>query len=151
MVGGFLPMEAELEREPSALTGEGDMKIRGRFFMAIAAPTTVAVACLLSGSEWAVAQPRANINQATLEQPGQRVREISTEELKALMAAPQPAVLIDVRPALQYALAHIPGAVNVTPPAVPSQEASPAAEEDTIARTYPDKATVLILYCAGPY
>lgn len=115
-----------------------------------AAAVSVFLVSALGSPGSVMAQPQVNINQATLEQPGQAVREISTEELKTLLAGAKPAVLVDVRPAFQYALAHIPGAVNVPPPAA-TQTAAPATEDEIIAKAYPDKAAVLVLYCAGPY
>jgi hypothetical protein len=91
-------------------------------------------------SRSAIAQSKLNIYQATLEEPNQMTPEISTEELKNLLAGVKPVVVIDTRPMMQYALAHIPGAINVG-----------EKEEEHIPQAYSDKATLMIVYCNGPY
>lgn len=91
-------------------------------------------------SRSAIAQSKLNIYQATLEEPNQMTPEISTEELNNLLAGVKPVVVIDTRPMMQYALAHIPGAINVG-----------EKEEEHIPQAYSDKATLMIVYCNGPY
>jgi len=76
--------------------------------------------------------------------------EISTEELTRILAARSASVL-DARPAMEFAISHIPGAVNVAPkPGVPaSLYVSDVAE---IGRLVQDnKAAPLVLYCNGPH
>jgi 3-mercaptopyruvate sulfurtransferase SseA len=57
-------------------------------------------------------QTRSNVNQTTLEEPAQLTPEISTDELKkVLLDRSEP--FLDVRSATEYAIAHIPGSINV--------------------------------------
>jgi rhodanese-related sulfurtransferase len=88
----------------------------------------------LSGS-----QQSPTIWQVTLGEPNPVTPEISTEQLQDLLAAGKIPVL-DVRSAQEYAIAHIPGSVNLY-----------EKEVEQVARAYPDKAAVLVLYCNGPF
>jgi rhodanese-related sulfurtransferase len=74
--------------------------------------------------------------------------EISTEQLERILADGSARVL-DARPYLEYAISHIPGAVNVAPkPGVPiSIYVSDVAEIGRLVKG--DKAASLILYCNG--
>ena len=111
------------------------------FFGRVVLIIFLAVAFGLGASHFAMAQSKCNVHQATLEEPNQMTPEISTEELKNLLAArAKPMALIDTRPAMQYALAHIPGAINIGD-----------KEEGHIPQAYPDKATLVIVYCNGLY
>ena len=75
---------------------------------ALVVPTTLAFALLL-----AAARAQApNIFDATLAEPGQRTSEVSTAELKTMLAE-RSAIVLDARPHLEYAISHIPGALNV--------------------------------------
>ncbi|HLN97004.1 MAG TPA: rhodanese-like domain-containing protein [Pyrinomonadaceae bacterium] len=87
----------------------------------------------------AAAQTRPSINQTTLEEPGQLTPEISTEELKKVLLTKSEPVL-DVRSAQEYAIAHIPGSINVY-----------EKELERVVQLFPDKAARLVLYCNGPY
>ncbi len=82
--------------------------------------------------------PRPTVFQTTLEEPKQAVPEISTEQLQAILADGKVPVF-DVRTAKEYAIAHIPGTINIY-----------EKEVQRIAELYPDKATEMILYCNGP-
>ena len=76
--------------------------------------------------------------------------EVSTEELARILESRSAAVL-DARPSLEFAISHIPGALNVAPkPGVPpSLYVSDVAE---IGRLMPGgKAAPMILYCNGPH
>ena len=115
------------------------MKVKGYFFAAILLTFVPAIACGMVGLRFATAQPKMNIHQATLEEPNQMSPEISTEELKNLLSASK-TVVIDARPEMQYALAHITGAINIGD-----------KEEEYIMKNYPDKETLIVLYCNGPY
>ena len=57
-------------------------------------------------------QAPGNIFQATLGESEQRTAEVSTEDLKAILAD-NGAVLLDTRPSREFAISHIPGAVNL--------------------------------------
>jgi rhodanese-related sulfurtransferase len=90
------------------------------------------------------------IRQATLLEPGQKTPEISTEELQQILAA-KSATVFDARPFNEYAVSHIPGAVNVAAkPGVPiSLYISDVTE---IGRVVQDnKAAPIVLYCNGPF
>jgi len=54
------------------------------------------------------------IDQATLEEPNQKMREVSTAELKRTLAN-KTAVVLDARPYREFAMSHVPGAQNVAP------------------------------------
>src|SRR5215470_15337400 len=57
-------------------------------------------------------QAVVNIHQATLMEPDQKTPEISTHELRQLLAE-QSATIFDARPFDEYAVSHIPGAITV--------------------------------------
>jgi rhodanese-related sulfurtransferase len=78
----------------------------------------------------------------------QKTAEVSTDDLRRILADGS-AVVFDSRPHLEYAVSHIPGALNVAPKlGMPmSLYVSDVAE---IGRVVPDKATPVVLYCNGP-
>jgi hypothetical protein len=68
---------------------------------------------------YASGQAVMNIQQATLMEPDQKTPEISTEDLRHILTE-KSATVFDARPFNEYAVSHIPGAVNVSAkPAVP--------------------------------
>lgn len=98
-----------------------------------------ATLCLLHFAPPTLAQSRPTIWQATLGEPNPVTPEVSTEQLQDLLTAGSTPVL-DVRSAQEYAIAHIPGAINLY-----------EKEVEQITRAYPDKAGALVLYCNGPF
>jgi rhodanese-related sulfurtransferase len=92
----------------------------------------------------------SNIFRAALGEKGAKTPEISTEELKSLLASGS-AVLLDTRPHLEWAISHIPGAHNVAPkPGMPmSQYTSDVTEVGRLVAL--NKTRPLILYCNGPF
>ena len=112
---------------------------------------TVLSTLVLFGSVVAAhGQTLGNIFQATVGESGQRTAEVSTEQLKRILAD-QSAVVLDTRPFREFAISHIPGARNVAAkPGVPmSAYVSDVAE---IGRLIEGKReTPLVLYCNGPY
>jgi rhodanese-related sulfurtransferase len=82
--------------------------------------------------------PRPSVFQTTLEEPDQLTPEITTEQLLAILAARSEPVF-DVRTAKEYAIAHIPGTINIY-----------EKEVARIAELYPKKDTAMVLYCNGP-
>jgi rhodanese-related sulfurtransferase len=92
----------------------------------------------------------SNIFRAVLDEKDPRTAEVSTEELKAILASGV-AVLLDTRPHLEWAISHIPGAHNVAPkPGVPmSQYTSDVTEVGRLVAL--DKTRALVLYCNGPF
>jgi rhodanese-related sulfurtransferase len=75
-------------------------------------------------------------------------REISTEELQTILSS-RSATVLDARPAAEYGISHIPGAVNVAPkPGVPmSMYVSDVAEIGRL--VHGNKSAPLVLYCNG--
>lgn len=98
----------------------------------------------------AASKPATTINaqQATLMEL-EKTAEVSTEELRQLLAA-RSVTVFDARPFKEFAVSHIPGALNVAPkPGQPmSQYVSDVAEVERLVK---DKASPLVLYCNGPY
>lgn len=91
-----------------------------------------------------------SIFTATLAEPDQKTAEVSTAELREIIAG-RSAVLLDARPPLEYAISHIPGALNVAP-----QPARPAhlyiSDVEEIGRLLGGvKDRPLVLYCNGPF
>jgi len=91
-----------------------------------------------------------NINQATLAEANQKTAEVSTEELKRILAD-RSAVVLDTRPYMEYAMSHIPGARNVAAkPGVPmAMYVLDVAEVGRVVGD--DKTRPLVLYCNGPF
>lgn len=81
---------------------------------------------------------------------GESTPEVSTEELREILASGS-ALVLDNRPAMEFSLGHIPGAINVAPkPGMPiSEYTSDVAEITRIVRG--DRARPLVLYCNGPF
>jgi rhodanese-related sulfurtransferase len=94
---------------------------------------------IISAQTTAPAQTPANINQATLGEANQQTSEISTDELKTVLANRSGSVL-DVRSAAEYAIAHIPGSINLY-----------EREVERVVQLFPDKTARIVLYCNGPF
>lgn len=82
---------------------------------------------------------RCPIPRGILAEPDALTPEVSTEELIRILAEGRVPVL-DVRSAREYAIAHIPGSINLW-----------EKEVEQVAARYPDRTTPLVLYCNGPY
>ena len=80
----------------------------------------------------------------------ERTAEVTTEEFKQLLAS-RNATILDARPYLEFAISHIPGAINVAPkPGVaPSLYVSDVAEIGRLLQGRKDAP--LVLYCNGPH
>ena len=85
------------------------------------------------------AQSTPTIFQATLQEAGQLTAEISTEGLQGILARGSSPVL-DVRSPLEYAIAHIPGAINI-----------PEQEVTRIMQLYSGMNAQIVLTCNGPF
>jgi rhodanese-related sulfurtransferase len=81
----------------------------------------------------------STVYNTTLGETNPVTPEISTEQLEKILADRSGAVL-DVRFAQEYAVAHIPGSINIH-----------EKEIETITQRFPDKATPIVLYCNGPF
>ena len=97
-----------------------------------------------------LAQPASDIMKATLVQPKEKTAEVSTDELRQILADGS-ATVFDARPHQEFAISHIPGALNVAPKAgVPmSLYVSDIAEIGRILGERKDAA--IVLYCNGPF
>ncbi len=106
----------------------------------VAAVLLAMAACLAAASAPAIAsKARPSVFDATLEEQGQKTPEVSTDELKAMLAKGS-ALLFDARPPEEYAAAHIPGSLNL--------------DEKQLGRftqSFPDRATSIVLYSNGPF
>jgi rhodanese-related sulfurtransferase len=87
-----------------------------------------------------------NIFQTSLLETGQPGTEITTERLQQILAAGSPPVL-DVRFPQEYAISHIPGAINIPP----TSNTDVTTEVAEITSRYPDPHTELVLTCNGPF
>ena len=127
---------------------EADMFVGRKF--AVAASRALAVAAVLLASRIAAAQAQADIQNAILGESNPRTKEISTEELRRILAD-HGATVLDARPFREFAISHIPGARNVAAkPGVPmSTYVSDVAEIGRLLGGDPRAA--LVLYCNGPY
>lgn len=98
----------------------------------------------------AATQASRTIFSAIIGEPGQATEEISTEALGQILDA-RSAFVFDARPHREFAISHIPGALNVAPkPGVPmSAYVSDVAEIGRLVGG--DKAAPIVLYCNGPY
>lgn len=102
---------------------------------------------VLTFSAPAVAQ---SVFEATLAEADQKTAEVSTVELKSIVDS-KSEVLLDARPPLEYAVSHIPGALNVAPqPGRPAHlYVSDVAEIGRLLQGAKDRP--LVLYCNGPF
>jgi len=117
--------------------------MNARYFFGVGILTffAFAVAGGLEAPNSATAESRPSIYQATLEELNQVTPEVSTEELKKLLlVGAKPVPVIDIRSAMEYAIAHIPGSINLS-----------EKEVEYIIKAYPDKEALMVLYCSGPY
>ena len=97
------------------------------------------VMCLAVGPNDAVAQSQPTVHQTTLGEAGQQTPEVTTEEVQRILAI-KSEPLLDVRSAQEYAIAHIPGSINLY-----------EKEVERITQAYPDKTARMVLYCNGPF
>jgi rhodanese-related sulfurtransferase len=115
-------------------------------FIALVAATEVS----LAAGEPVASQTSNTIAQGTLEEPNQKTVEISTEELRRILADGS-AVVFDARLPKEYAISHIPGALNVSgKPGLRMSQYVPDAGE--IERALGgEKESPIVLYCSGPF
>ncbi len=109
---------------------------------------TVLAAC--AGAGGAMGQAPVNVFQAVLGEPNQPTAEVSTDELRRILAE-RTAFVFDARPHREFAINHIPGTLNVAAkPGVPiSTYVSDVAE---IGRAVGgDLNARIVLYCNGPF
>ena len=113
---------------------------------------TVVLAVLVtcSGARAVMGQAPTNVHRAVLGEPNQPTAEVSTDELRRILTE-RTAFVFDARPHREFAISHIPGALNVAAkPGVPmSAYVSDVAEIGRLVRD--DRTTRIVLYCNGPY
>lgn len=87
---------------------------------------------------------------ASLSEIGEKTHDISTNELRKIIET-DAGVILDARPPTEFAVSHIPGALNVAPqPGRPAHlYVSDVAEVGRLLNGAKDRA--LILYCNGPF
>jgi rhodanese-related sulfurtransferase len=82
---------------------------------------------------------KPSIYEAILDDQGQATPEISTNALRALLSEGG-AIVFDARPKNEYAIAHIPGSINL--------------DEKQLGRftqVYADRTAAMVVYSNGPY
>src|SRR5438045_1888527 len=113
-------------------------------------PTALWTAVLFGSLTTAYGQTARNIYQATLGESGQRTVEVSTEQLRGILAD-MSAVVLDARPVREYAISHIPGAKNVAAKPGVSMSAY-VSDVAQVGRLLEGKKQIpLVLDCNGPY
>jgi rhodanese-related sulfurtransferase len=107
-------------------------------------------ALVAAGALSAHADEAKTIHQALLGEGHQRTSEVSTEEMRRILAE-RSATVLDARPFLEFAVSHIPGARNVAakPGVSMSLYVSDVAEIGRMLNG--DKAAPVVLYCNGPF
>jgi rhodanese-related sulfurtransferase len=104
---------------------------------------TMMAATALTLAVGVAAAGNPSIYQATTAEPNQKTPEVSTEELKHILADGR-AVVLDSRTHAEFDAGHIPGAHPLDGPA--------AVQLATVERLAGgDKSKRLVLYCNGPY
>jgi rhodanese-related sulfurtransferase len=96
------------------------------------------------------AESPATVYETTLRESGQKSLEVSTSDLRKILAE-KSATVFDARPLMEYSMSHIPGAVNVSEkPGVPiSLYVSDVAEVGRVVGN--NKSAPIVLYCNGPF
>lgn len=91
-----------------------------------------------------------SIHQATLMERDQKTTEISTDELRRILVE-NTATVFDARPHKEYAVSHIPGAINVAAKAGVSISVyvSDVAEIGRVLKG--NRSAPIVLYCNGPF
>ena len=104
---------------------------------------------LLVGLHTATAGAQTALD-ATFDAPDPQRSEVSTSELRRLLASSD-ALVLDARPHAEFAISHIPGALNVAPkPGLPpSAYLSDVREIERLTSGRRDR--LLVLYCNGPF
>lgn len=93
--------------------------------------------------------PTTNIFQTMLNEANQPGTEISTVGLQQILTDGSAPVL-DVRFPQEYAISHIPGAINI-PPDSTADPTNVTHEVEQIAIRFPDSNAPLVLTCNGPF
>jgi rhodanese-related sulfurtransferase len=114
-----------------------------KIFMQVKA---VGVAVALATIMLSSAASAQTILQATIGEQNQKTAEVSTAEVRRILADGS-AILLDTRKRAEYVAGHIAGAKNVAPPQGAPASEYVAAVEKLVSG---DKGKALVLYCNGP-
>lgn len=95
------------------------------------------------------AESPVNIYQTTLMEADQKTPEISTEEMQKILIE-KSALVFDPRSVKEYAIDHIPGAINIAPQPERSKTPGFSAVAEIGRVVQHNKATPIVLYCNGP-
>jgi len=98
----------------------------------------------------ATAQSGTSIFQGTLLEPNQKTAEVSTEELRKILAD-HSSLVLDARPFMEYAVSHVPGALNVSAKPGVSMSVYVSDVKEIERLVSGDKTKSLVLYCNGPH
>ncbi len=101
-------------------------------------------------SPFAVAQTPPNVYEAILVEDTPKTTNISTEELRRVLRE-KTATVFDVRTFEEYAIDHIPGAVNVAGKPGTTREEFTSDVDQIGSIVKGNKAAPMVLYCSGPY
>ena len=112
--------------------------------------TVLALACAMSCSMESLAQTPGNIFNATLPENGEKTKEISTEAFRTILASGS-ALVFDVRPYKEFAISHIPGALNVAPKPGTSIALYVSDVADIERGVKGDRSKPIVIYCNGPF
>ena len=82
---------------------------------------------------------KPSVYEAVLEEQGRGTAEMSTDEMKAILSTGS-AIVFDARPENEYAIAHIPGSVNLDERAL-----------GRFTQTYADRTASMVVYSNGPF
>ena len=105
----------------------------------LAAPAVTVLAFVADGAR----AEGTSIYQATLAEAGQKTQEVSTEQLRRILADGS-AMVLDTRTRVEYVAGHIPGALVLDGP--------PSAYVAAVERLASgDKSKAMVLYCNGPF
>lgn len=109
----------------------------------------IAAAVVLAGG-MAGAQTVSGIMTARLMEPNQKTAEVSTQELQQILADGS-AVVFDARPHLEWAISHIPGALNAAPKPGVTKAQYVSDVNEILRQVNGDRARPVVLYCNGPF
>jgi rhodanese-related sulfurtransferase len=85
------------------------------------------------------ASVKPNVRDAIFEEQGRATPEVSTNEMNAILAKGS-AIVFDARPESEFAMAHIPGSINLD-----------ARQMGRVTQNYADRATAMVVYSDGPF
>lgn len=96
------------------------------------------------------AQSNPNIHHANLGEANPKTPEISTDQMRNLLAD-KTVTVFDVRPPLEFSISHIPDAINVAQKPGTSKALYISDVAEISRRVNGEKSTPIVLYCNGPY